>query len=179
MKRILTLFLVLAIGTTLNAQKETKKEQIARLYTEVDIFLSEGDADNARLPLEKLVKLDKPNRSNLYLALGSIAEQKKETGRAINFYKKSISADKKSHKASYSMGALYYNKAIDMFNYLSNNLLTEQTQQQKAIAEQVLADFKKALPFLEKGFQLSGDKDIYKEPLNTVYLYLKLDKVID
>jgi len=174
MKRILTLFLVLAIGTTLNAQKETKKEQIARLYTEVDIFLSEGDADNARLPLEKLVKLDKPNRSNLYLALGSIAEQKKETDRAINFYKKSISADKKSHKASYSMGTLYYNQAVEILNQAANNPLDEQAQFDKS-----LGFLKKALPFLEKGLQLSGDKDIYKEPLNTVYLYLKLDKVID
>jgi len=175
MKRLLTWFLILVVGTTLTAQNKTQKEQIAQLYTEADLFLLEGDADHARLPLEKLLKLDKANRSNLYLALGGIAEQRQETDKAIKYYNQSIKSDKKSHKAYYSMGALYYNLAVEL---LETFPFDEQTQH-AAETRRGLDYLKKALPFLEKGFQLSNDKDIYQNPLNTVYLYLNSDRRIE
>ena len=175
MKQLLTLLLFCAFGTALIAQNRTRKELIAQLYTEVDLLLSEGDAENARTPLEKLLKLDKSNRSNLYLALGGIAEQQQDTNQAQNFYKKSISANKKSDKAYYSMGALYYNQAIEILESIP---FDEQTQRVTE-TRQGLNYLKKALPLLEQGFRLSGDKDIYQDPLNTVYQYLNFDKRIE
>ena len=175
MKRLLIWILMFVVGTALTAQNKTLKEQIALLYTEADLFLSEGDTDNACLSLEKLLRLDKSNRSNLYLALGGIAEQKQKTNQAQNYYKKSISADKKSDKAYYSMGALFYNQAIEILESIPSD---EQTQHVTE-TRQALIYLKKALPFLEQGFRLSGDKDIYQKPLNAVYQYLNLDKRIE
>ena len=175
MKRLLTWFLILSMGSTLIAQNKTQQEQIAQLYTEADLFLSEGDADNARLPLEKLLKLDKANISNLYLALGGIAEQKKETAKAIKYYKQSIKSDKQSHKAYYSLGSLYYNQAVEILETIP----FDEQSRRAAETRKGLNCLKKALPFLEQGFKLSGDKGIYQTSLNISYLYLRSDKRIE
>ena len=170
MKQWMTLCLILFFGTVLTAQNNTKKEQIVQLYTEVDHFLKEGETESARMSLEKLLKLDKSNRSNLYLALGGMAEQQLDTGKAIKYYKKSISSDKKSHTAYYSMGALYFNQGVEILETIP---FDEQTQR-VAATRKGLDFLKKALPYLEQGFRLSDDRDIYEVPLNTVYRYLNL-----
>ena len=175
MKRLLKVLLLLAFTATLFAQKETKQEQITRLYAEADTYLSEGEFNKARLPLAQLIKLDKANRSNLYLALGGISEQHQETDIAISFYKKAIAADKKSHKAYYCLGSIYYNQAVEIFNQLENNPIYIAAQFDAEVS-QGLELMKKALPYLEKGFQLNGDKEVYQAPVDAIQQYLKSDK---
>ena len=175
MKRLMTLLLILAAGTALTAQNLTRKEQIILLYAEVDTFLSEDDPDSACPPLEKLIKLDKANRSTLYLALGGIAEQKNETAKAVKYYKKAISGNRKSHKAYYGMGALYYNQAIETLNN-AENMQTDEPVRYAAEIKKGMALLKKAKPFLEKGFQLSDDADVFQSPLQTINRYLQAEK---
>ena len=169
---MLTFILIFALGTSLTTQSDVKKDQIEQLYMEVEAYLLKDDPDNARLSLEKLLKLDKPNRSNLYLALGRIAEDRHDTKQSIKYYQQSIKSDKKSHKAYYSMGALYFNQGVEILNN-AKDLASNAPEQYKAKSRRGRDCMKKALPYLEKGYKLSGDRDIYQSPVDIINLYLQ------
>ena len=172
MKYLVTFLLIFTVGTSLVAQSDAKKEQIARLRTEVHTFLSEGDTVNARRSLEKLLKADKTNRADLYLALGRIAEEKQETKKAIKYYRQSINSNKTSHKPYYSLGAMYYNDAVAILNNAEHAFANDPKQREAEISKG-LESLKKALPYLETGLQLSGDVDIYQPPLKAIEGYLQ------
>jgi|GEM_PF-5470422 len=156
------------VGTSFSpAQNITKQEQIKSLYTQVNDLLAVGDTINARFSLGKLLKLDKSNRSDIYLALGRIAEDHHETDNAINYYRQAIKSDKKSHRAYYSLGTLYYNQAVDILNN-ADRLLPFAPKLYKTETAKALTFMEKALPYLVEGFRLSGKEEIYQPALETI-----------
>jgi len=172
MRYLVTFLLIFTVGASLVAQSDAKKAQIAGLYREAHTFLLEGDTVNACRSLEKLLKSDKANRADHYLALGRIAEDRQQTQKAIKYYLQSIKSDKTLHKPYYSLGALYYNNAVDILNN-AEQVFANAPKQREAEVGKGLAFLKKARPYLEKGLQLSGDTDIYQSTLQAIDLYLQ------
>ncbi|MDR2232379.1 MAG: hypothetical protein LBE56_04550 [Tannerella sp.] len=168
MRYLTVILLMLAAGTSFAlAQNKTGKEQIAPLYTQVNESLAKGDTTTAHLTLMQLLKLDKPNRSDIYIALGRIAEERRDTNSAETYYKQAIKNNKKSHRAYYSLGSLYYNQAIDILNY-TELICVSAPELYTAETGKAVEFLKKALPNLVKGFQLSGNEEIYQPALETV-----------
>ena len=95
---------------------------------------------------------------------------------AIKSYQKAIELKSNNFDALFNLGIVYYNlgvRQIDMANSVPSN------QSEKYEAEKVKADleFKKALPYLEKAYELKAEDRSLLEGLKNVYYRLQmLDK---
>ncbi len=156
----------------------------------VDHYLKSNKYDEA-LKYINIAKGQDPNNPNLYYATGVMflnqAEQLGKSGTAgTDVQKKFDDAISELNKANemkpdqhdyvYSLGASYINKAADMF--IRANDIMDVNQYTKAIdaANNVYA---KALPFMQKAYQLDPN-DVYSmRSLKELYYRLKMTKEYD
>jgi len=119
---------------------------------------------------------NEPNNESFYLFRGILLDRMKNPEEAIKSYLKAIELKPGNFDALFNLGILYYNIGviqIDVANAVPSN------QPEKYEAEKVKADleFKKALPYLEKAYELKTDDSSLLEALKNVYYRLQmLDK---
>lgn len=137
-----------------------------------NIYLTRGDVEKStellNLALEK-----QPNNEELYYNVGVVYDQSsKDTtlsktkreelmNLAVKNYKKAIDLEKNYFDANYNLGALYFNKGVQVL-LKANNLPLSQKDKYEKLKKQAQDNFKKALPYLEKA------KSIKPEDLNTL-----------
>ncbi|MBV5312846.1 MAG: tetratricopeptide repeat protein [Prolixibacteraceae bacterium] len=119
---------------------------------------------------------NEPNNDSFYLFRGILLDRMKNPEEAIKSYLKAIELKSGNFDALFNLGILYYNLGviqIDVANAVPSN------QSERYEAEKVKADleFKKALPYLEKAYELKTDDRSLLEALKNVYYRLQmLDK---
>jgi tetratricopeptide (TPR) repeat protein len=119
---------------------------------------------------------NEPNNESFYLFRGILFVGMKNPEEAIKSYLKAIELKPGNFDALFNLGILYYNIGviqIDVANAVPSN------QPEKYEAEKVKADleFKKALPYLEKAYELKAEDRSLLEALKNVYYRLQmLDK---
>ncbi len=142
------------------------------LFAEINHYLKAGELDiligKLELALEK-----EPDNVSIYTTLGSVYDQlhlkEKEAGnpeksseyfdKALSYYNDVLAKDENNFDATYSVGALYYNKAasyVDVLNELANDFSTEGMKNydaQKATMDEI---FNQALPFFVKAESLNS-----------------------
>ncbi len=119
---------------------------------------------------------NEPNNESFYLFRGILFDRMKNPEEAIKSYLKAIELNPGNFDAFFNLGIVYYNLGviqIDAANAVPSN------QPEKYEAEKVKADleFKKALPYLEKAYELKAEDRSLLEGLKNVYYRLQmLDK---
>ena len=119
---------------------------------------------------------NEPNNESFYLFRGILFVGMKNPEEAIKSYLKAIELKPGNFDALFNLGILYYNIGviqIDAANAVPSN------QPEKYETEKVKADleFKKALPYLEKAYELKAEDRSLLEGLKNVYYRLQmLDK---
>jgi tetratricopeptide (TPR) repeat protein len=153
----------------------------------IDLYIKSNKNDEA-LKYIKQAKEDDPNNYSLYFAAGIIylnqaekdVDVKKLEGGAIQkseLYDKAIAELTKStelkadlYDTQYGLGAAYINKAADMFK--AANDIVDVKKYSDAV-DQANVVYAKALPYMEKAYQLKPD-DIYSmRSLQELYYRLK------
>jgi len=142
----------------------------------IDLYIKSGKNDEALKYLE-VAKADDPGNFSLYFAEGIIYLNENKYDEAIADLTKSVELKSDLYDSQYGLGAAYINKASDMF--LKANDIMDVNKYNAAI-EEAMKVFSKALPYMEKAYELKPD-DIYAmKSLKELYYRLKMtDKYND
>jgi len=142
------------------------------LFAEINYYLKEGKLDVLTGKLKAAIDKE-PDNISVYSTLGNVYDQlnQKERGEgnaakadeyfneAFKYFNIALEKDPKNFDATYSLGALYYNKAASMvtqLNAVSNDFSAAGTKKYNAIKEEMDGIFKLALPYFVKAEELDA-----------------------
>lgn len=145
-------------------------DEVSLLFTEINHYLREGKLDELVGKLKSAIEKEPENKS-LYLTLGNVydnlfqrAMEAKDTEKAsinfdsaLNYYQQALNKDANYLDATYSIGALYYNRAAvytQSLNVLADDYSKEGLKKYDAMKLKVDAEFSNALPYFQKAEQL-------------------------
>ena len=123
------------------------------IIDELNIYLAKGQTEKILTKLQDAIQADSVNKS-LYFALGTTYDNLGKKEEAIVQYKKAIEFDPAYFDAIYNLGALYYNRAVESYNY-TNALPVSKTQEFDKGKAKFSKEFKEALPYLENALLLN------------------------
>jgi tetratricopeptide (TPR) repeat protein len=166
----------LAAGDTANAEA-TLTGLSAKFPNDKNVTLQLIDLyikGNKNAEAQKYIKVAKesdPNNFSLFLASGIIYLNEFKYDDAITELTKSIELKGDVYDSQYGLGAAYINKAADMFK--AANEIMDVKKYSEAI-DQANAVYAKALPYMEKAYEIKPD-DVYSmRSLQELYYRLKM-----
>ena len=141
----------------------------------IDHYIKSNNNDEA-LKYMKIAKEADPNNFSLYFAEGIIYLNQNKFDEAIPNLVRSIELKSDLYDSQYGLGAAYINKASDMF--VKANDIMDVNKYSAAIDEAMLV-FAKALPFMEKAYELKPDDVFAMRSLKELYYRLKMTDKYD
>jgi tetratricopeptide (TPR) repeat protein len=146
------------------------------LFQEINHYLNKGELESLVSKLENAMELE-PDNASIVTTLGNIYDQQYQTAlegddeaktqelfdKAYAAYEKALAIAPGDFAATYSLGALYYNKAASVskqVNILAEDYSKEGTKKYEAAKEEMNKLFEQALPFFEKAEKIEpNDKN--------------------
>lgn len=145
-------------------------EEVSLLFTEINHYLREGRMDELVGRLKTAIEREPENKS-LYLTLGNVydnlfqkameakedAKAEEHFANALGYYQQALEKDPDYLDATYSIGALYYNRAAvyqQGLNALADDYSKEGLKKFDALKEKMNVEFDKALPYFQKAEKL-------------------------
>jgi tetratricopeptide (TPR) repeat protein len=136
----------------------------------IDLYIKSGKNDEAQKYI-KLAKEVDPNNYSLFFASGIIFLNQNKYDEAIPELTKSIELKGDFHDTQYGLGVAYINKAADMFKQANDIMDVKKYSEAIDIANAVYA---KALPYMEKAYELKPDDVYAMKSLQELYYRLKM-----
>jgi len=144
--------------------KYPKNQEI--LVALINGYLSSGQNLSEVLPFIKQGQENEPTNASLFYAEGVVYQNLEELDKAMSCFQKSIELNPDFYAAQYSIGALYYNKAVEIQNQASMEL--DDSKYEKMVVE-MDAEFEKALPYLRKAHEVQPNERAVVESLRSIY----------
>lgn len=136
----------------------------------IDLYIKSNKNEEA-LKYLKIAQSEDPDNPNLHFAEGIIYLNQNRFDEAIPTLGKAVELNPESYDTQYGMGAAYINKASDMF-VQANDIMD--VNEYGAAIDSAMVVFAKALPYMEKAYELKPD-DIYAmRSLRELYYRLKM-----
>jgi len=124
------------------------------INTEINLYIELERTNELITKLGEAIELD-PDNSLLYFNRGTIYDQEGDLVNAEIDYLKAIEIDPSSFGSNYNLGALFFNKAVELNNTANS---TSDNNKYKKLKKQADEFFNKALPYLESA-NLLNPKD--------------------
>jgi len=137
----------------------------------INYYITAGKSKEAKEMLIVGTK-NEPNNKLLYFNLGTIYEKEDSLLKAVEMYNKTIEIDPNYVSGLYNLGALYNNKGLAMVKEADEIPPTQQKKYDAKLKE-ASAEFKKALPYLEKVHELDPKDKVTIAALKGIYYTLK------
>lgn len=169
-------------------------EEKGLLYAEINYYLAQGNLQEPISRIKEAIAAD-PENVSLYTTLGNVYDQLTNDNRdagnieeadkyfneAFTYFNKALEINAENFDATYSLGALYYNKAASMtaqINELASDYSAEGTKKYNKMKEEMDGYFGEALPFFEKAHQINPKDQNTMIALREIYArQSKFDKV--
>jgi len=186
----------------LSKGREMAPDDTGLLFNEINHYLKVGELDKLIGKLNTAIEAE-PDNIGIYNTLGSVYDQlhqkeaaggNKEKAQeyfdlALTNYNTVLEKEDANFDATYSVGALYYNKAasyVEKLNELAADLSPAGMKAYDSAKEDMDAIFKEALPFFNKAEALNGNdrntlialKEIHAR-LNDVEMSNKYKELLD
>jgi tetratricopeptide (TPR) repeat protein len=136
----------------------------------IDLYIKSGKNEEAQKYI-KVAKEADPNNYSLFFAAGIIFLNENKYDEAIPELTKSVELKGDVYDTQYGLGAAYINKAADMFK--KANEIMDVKKYSEAIDEANTV-YAKALPYMEKAYELKPDDVYTMRSLQELYYRLKL-----
>ena len=130
----------------------------------VNDLLNKEQYDEANNILDKIIS-ENPTNSEYLDLKGVLLEQQGKVDEAINYFQKSVEVNSDYAKGYFDLGRMYFNRAIKV---AEENEKLSGTQ----LAELTDPLYKKAMPALEKSYQLDPSNNDCKRALVNIYYQL-------
>lgn len=154
----------------LEAGRKAYPDENGLLFAEINYYLKVGKLDILTDKLKAAIAKE-PDNLSVYTTLGNVYDQLNQKERtagdlvkadeyfnlAFDYYSQALAKDPKNFDATYSQGALYYNKAASMtakLNELGNDYSSAGTKKYNALKTEMDDYFKQALPYFLKAEEL-------------------------
>lgn len=141
-------------------------EDVSILFAEINHFLKLGKLDELIGKLQTAIEKE-PDNISLYTTLGNVydniyqrefaagnkAKADEYFGKALGYYENALAKDPKYFDATYSVGALYYNKAAAMtqeLNKLADDYSKEGLKKYNDKKKEIAGQFDLALPYFQR-----------------------------
>ena len=153
-------------GKYLTEGRQKYPEETQLLFTEINYYLQRGELDQLTGKLEEAIEKE-PENVSLYSTLGSVYDKlyasnagEGNTEKANEYfelakqnYERGLSVEPGNASLTYSIGALYYNRAANKTQQLSalgDDFSKEGQKKYEAMKAEVDAEFEKALPYFKQ-----------------------------
>jgi tetratricopeptide (TPR) repeat protein len=150
----------------LEAGRKLNPDDSGLLFAEINYYLKTGKLNVLTDKLKAAIAKE-PDNVSVYSTLGNVYDQlnqqEREAGNveqadkyfdeAFSYFNQALEKDANNFDATYSLGALYYNKAAGMtakLNELSNDFSSAGTKKYNVLKDEMDGYFQKALPFFQK-----------------------------
>ena len=167
-----------ALTTLQNARADFPREQ-ALIIEELNIYLIAGQFELAKENLMLAAEQD-PTNEILWFSLGSVYDNLGMQDEAVDAYTKSLGIKTDYFDANYNLGALYFNKAVQMVNEANDmwkpRMSKDEAAKQKELEEGGKAMFSTALPYLEKALEVEPDDRETLRSLRDIYARVGMDE---
>lgn len=163
---------------TIKAGREKYPQDNGLLLEEINAYLAIGQGDKVVDELKSLIEKD-PENYSIFFVLGTIYGD--ETNEAMfnvetaeTYYTKAIEINPNYYDAVYNLGALFINES-NKLQVIANDLPLSETKKYDELTEQANDIIRKALPYLEKAYEMQPDNEETKQVLISVYTRFKMD----
>lgn len=167
-----------ALTTLQNARADFPREQ-ALIIEELNIYLVAGQFELAKENLMLAAEQD-PTNEILWFSLGSVYDNLGMQDEAVDAYTKSLGIKADYFDANYNLGALYFNKAVQMVNEANDmwkpRMSKEEATKQKNLEEGGKAMFSTALPYLETALGVEPNDRETLRSLRDIYARVGMDE---
>ncbi|NOY49262.1 MAG: tetratricopeptide repeat protein [Chlorobi bacterium] len=161
----------------LNMGRERFPNELSLLLEQAQLYLEKGETELLQKSLLAAIEKD-PTNSNLFFLLGKTYDDTKDFENAELYYKKASEVNPDFFEAYYNLGAIYVNKAAELQSEASE-LPLDKMKEYDALNAEADTNLEKALPYLEKSFEINPD-DIYtKNALKEAYIRLKMNDKLE
>jgi tetratricopeptide (TPR) repeat protein len=142
------------------------------LFAKINILLEEKKYEEVIESLESAILLA-PDNYTLYFVKGQSYESMKDLENAEAAYLKAIEVNPDYTDAYYNLGALHYNKGVEVYGK-ANDLPFDATEEYEKMTGEAKKHFLDAQPYFEKAFDALPDDANLKASL--VQIYQKTDQ---
>ncbi len=167
-----------ALTTLQNARGDFPREQ-ALIIEELNIYLVAGEFERAKDNLMLAAEQD-PTNEILWFSLGSVYDNLGMQDEAVDAYAKSLGIKPDYFDANYNLGALYFNKAVQMVNDANDmwkpRMSKEESNKQSEMEAGGKAMFSTALPYLEKALDVDPEDRETLRSLRDIYARIGMDE---
>jgi tetratricopeptide (TPR) repeat protein len=165
------------LTTLQNARGDFPREQ-ALIIEELNIYLVAGEFERAKENLMLAAEQD-PTNEILWFSLGSVYDNLNMQDEAVEAYGKSLGIKPDYFDANYNLGALYFNKAVQMVNDANDmwkpRMSKDESAKQTEMEKGGKAMFSTALPYLEKALEVDPEDRETLRSLRDIYARVGLD----
>ncbi len=127
----------------------------------INTLIQENKTEEAIAILNKAIEKD-PTNYQLYDVMGKLYEDT-DLNKSLEYFQKAVEIKPDYAESIFNIGRVYYNQAVTL---KSADKITKKTE------EEAEALFRKALPYLEKAYELNPDSSYYI--LSNVYYNLRM-----
>lgn len=167
-----------ALTTLQSARQDFPREQ-ALIIEELNIYLVAGQFELAKENLMLAAEQD-PTNEILWFSLGSVYDNLGMQDEAVDAYTKSLGIKADYFDANYNLGALYFNKAVQMVNEANDmwkpRMSKDEATKQKELEDGGKAMFSTALPYLEKALDVEPEDRETLRSLRDIYARIGMDE---
>ncbi len=150
------------IGALLKANPGNKDLMISL----INLYLGAGKKNEAEKVLSDAIAVD-PKNKELHYVVGTIYEGQERYDDAEAAYKKVLELDPGHSNALLGLGAVFFNKAANL-NTKINDLAIGDPKEDE-YRKEMTENFKKALPYLEKAYEINPDNKEIVTSLRQAY----------
>ncbi|MBN2806485.1 MAG: tetratricopeptide repeat protein [Prolixibacteraceae bacterium] len=138
----------------------------------INYYIAAGKPNDAISYLDLAIS-KQPDNVSYYTAKGQTLERLGREDEAIEQYKQAIDKDKSQYTSYYNLGVIYYNRGVNSLNE-ANQLPPSATKEFDELNEKGNDNMRKALPYIEKSFELDSTEVAIMESLKQIYYRLKM-----
>ncbi|MCL3781193.1 tetratricopeptide repeat protein [Prolixibacteraceae bacterium JC049] len=135
-------------------------------------LLTSQDPSKAMEYVDMAIEKD-PNNASIHFAKGTLLDKLEMPDEAIKAYVKAVEIKPDYFDAYYNLGAVYYNKGVK-FSEETRDIPPSDTEKYDAVMNKANAEFKKAIPYLEKALEVDPNNKETMETLKTLFYRLNL-----
>ena len=159
---------------TLQAGFEKYSDDYNILLELVNYYLlsTQEGASTKALEYLEMAKEKDPGNADIYFAIGTVHDKQGNFDEALQNYKKAVEADNKHFRAYYNLGALHFNKALELMDKANQIIDNKKFGEAKKLADD---EFLKSVPYMEKAEEVKPDSKEVLETLKILYYRLKMN----
>jgi len=163
-----------ALGILDKAIKKFPEDDIFS-QEKITLLITSKRSEEAKEELRKQIEQN-PDNALLQYQLGYLYDELDQNDKALDAYKQAIKIDSGYYDALFNAGAIYYNRGVDIIKELNNLSVKEYNKQEAEFNKKWKAEFKKALPYFEKAYEVNPDELPLIETLAGVYIRMGMNE---